>query len=227
MIEGLSLWTELLFGIAFTGCILGFYLSNGKPKKAVSLLLLWSLGQSILAFNGFYLDIHSFPPRFALVLLPAFIAVGMGLQSSVIKWVTTNRIPLISTWSHSIRLPIELVLYGLYTHKMIPKLMTFEGRNFDVLIGITAILMGLFYRKTNLKIRLFWNLIGLSFILFIVTNAILSAELPFQQYAFDQPNRAVNYFPFVLLPVTIVPIVIWTHLSDIILLYRQINRENS
>ena len=106
---------------------------------------------------------------------------------------------------------------------MVPKLMTFEGRNFDILIGISAPIMGwlFFKKKVNKSMMLAWNIIGLCFVLFILVNGILSAELPFQQFGFEQPNRAVNYFPFVLLPATIVPIVIWTHLSDIFQLGRK------
>ena len=58
--------------------------------------------------------------------------------------------------------------------------------------------------------------------LFILVNGLLSSELPFQQFGFEQPNRGINFFPFVLLPATVVPIVIWTHLSDIIKLRKEI-----
>lgn len=96
--------------------------------------------------------------------------------------------------------------------------MTFKGRNFDIIMGITAPIVGLLLliQKLNKKALLVWNYIGLVLILFILANGILSAELPFQQFGFEQPNRGINYFPFILLPATIVPIVIWTHLSDII-----------
>jgi len=46
----------------------------------------------------------------------------------------------------------------------------------------------------------------------IVLTAILSAPLPIQQLAFEQPNIAVMYFPFVYLPGFIVPIVLFSHL---------------
>ena len=46
----------------------------------------------------------------------------------------------------------------------------------------------------------------------IVVNAILSAPFTFQQFAFDQPNVAVLYFPFVWLPCFIVPVVLFSHL---------------
>jgi len=119
---------------------------------------------------------------------------------------------------HSVRLPVEIVLFGLFTHKMIPELMTFEGRNYDIIMGLTAPIIGILLIRKQLGKRglLIWNMIGLVLIFFILFNGILSAELPFQQFVFEQPNRAINFFPFILLPATIVPIVIWTHLSDII-----------
>jgi len=49
----------------------------------------------------------------------------------------------------------------------------------------------------------------------IVLTAILSAPLPIQQLAFDQPSIAVMYFPFVYLPGFIVPIVLFSHLVSL------------
>ena len=58
-------------------------------------------------------------------------------------------------------------------------------------------------------------------ILFVFANGILSSELPIQMFGFEQPTTAPNYFPFILLPATIVPIVIYTHLTDIIKLWNK------
>ena len=107
---------------------------------------------------------------------------------------------------------------------MIPELMTFEGRNFDIIAGVSAPVIGILFWKNKIskKILLFWNFAALSLVLFILFNAILSAELPFQQFGFNQPNRAILFFPFILLPATIVPIVIHTHILDIIKLIKEI-----
>jgi hypothetical protein len=112
---------------------------------------------------------------------------------------------------------------------MIPELMTFEGRNYDIILGITAPIIGWLFikKKINRHVLLLWNIVGLFFVLFILVNGILSAELPFQQFGFEQPNRGINYFPFVLLPATIVPIVIWTHLSDIIKLRKELKTHHN
>jgi hypothetical protein len=49
----------------------------------------------------------------------------------------------------------------------------------------------------------------------IVTLSVLSAKTPFQQLAFDQPNTGIAYFPFVLLPSVVVPLVAVSHIAAI------------
>ena len=57
-----------------------------------------------------------------------------------------------------------------------------------------------------------WNIMCLALLFNIVINAILAAPVDFQQQAFDQPNIAIFYFPYVLLPGVVVPIVLFSHL---------------
>lgn len=226
MIENLPIWIDFTF--IFT-CILTislFHLSNGKPKKLTLFIISWSIIQSILAYFGFYQITDSIPPRFGIVLIPTTILIIYGLLPKQLKWVLETRETKMSTFIHSVRLPVEIVLFGLFTHKMIPELMTFEGRNYDVLMGVTAPIIGWLFvkNKLNKKFLLGWNITGFILVSFILFIGILSADLPFQQFGFEQPNRGINYFPFVLLPATIVPIVIWTHLSDIIKLIKEIKK---
>lgn len=70
-------------------------------------------------------------------------------------------------------------------------------------------------------------MIGLCLVSFILVNGVLSVETPFQQFAFGQPNRALAYFPFILLPAAIVPIVIFTHITDIIKIRREMRHNSS
>jgi len=218
MIENLPVWIEALFIVCCLFVIVHFYFSNGKPKILLAVFLLWSVFQGILAYTGFYQVTDTVPPRITLNLIPVIAFTIYGCLPKQRKWVLKNRNVECSTFMHTVRIPVEIGLYYLFINQMIPELMTFEGRNFDILAGITAPIVGLLYmkRKISKKVLLIWNVISLFLVLFIFVNAILSAELPFQQFAFDQPNRAVLYFPYILLASTIVPVVIYTHITDII-----------
>ncbi len=224
MIADIPAWISVLFLICWLLCLIFFYYANSQPRQLLTFLIAWSLVHSALAYAGFYLELDAMPPRFGLVLIPSLILLIYGLLPKQIKWLRPRRNMSISTYLHSIRFPIELVLYALNLHHYVPELLTFEGRNYDIFIGAIAPMVGYLYYKKKLPLLLLflWNFIGLIFVLSVFVQGILSAELPFQQFAFDQPNKAVQYFPFILLPATIVPVVIWTQLTDLILLFSQL-----
>lgn len=218
MIPDLPNWINILFLISWLFTIVIFALSNPNLRGVLIGLIVWSLIQSVLAFEAFYQITNSIPPRFALVLIPSAIWLIWELTTLNKRRVISQRNLNISPFLHMVRLPMEIVLWQLFIYGTIPELMTFEGRNFDIVMGITAPVIGWLYIKGNLSLKVLriWNIVGLILILFIMTNGILSAELPIQMFAFDQPNKALTYFPFVLLPSIIVPLVIYTHVTDLI-----------
>jgi hypothetical protein len=220
MIENLPSWVSQLFLLAFFVSIFLFFYANGKPKGIVSIILGFSLVQALLGVSGFYNNTSDLPPRFLLVLVPSLIFVVFGLLPRQRFWILKVRDLRWSSLLHTVRIPVEVVLLQLSVYHLVPDLMTFEGRNFDILFGISAPIMALLYSRkwVSVKVLLVWNYVGLCFVLFILINAVLSIESPIQQFAFDQPNIAVQYFPFILLPAAIVPLVIWTHIGDIIFL---------
>ncbi|MEP6677579.1 MAG: hypothetical protein ABJA78_20630, partial [Ferruginibacter sp.] len=117
---------------------------------------------------------------------------------------------------HSLRIFVETVLLLLYIHKVVPQIMTFEGRNLDILSGISALIIFFLFKKANNRLfLLIWNFAGLALLINIVVIAILSAPFPFQQFGFDQPNIAILNFPFVWLPSVVVPLVLLSHLAAI------------
>jgi len=171
-----------------------------------------------LAYTGFYEVVESIPPRFALILIPTTLVIICSFLPKPRKWMIKNRNIEVSTFLHSVRLPVEIILHSLFIISLVPEMMTYSGFNYDIIMGISAPIVGLLYLKNIIgkSILLVWNILGLMLIFTILIIGIFSAELPFQLFNYDQPNQAVKYFPFVLLPSTIVPLVIWTHISDII-----------
>ncbi|MFK7899125.1 MAG: hypothetical protein AB8B61_00060 [Cyclobacteriaceae bacterium] len=171
-----------------------------------------------LAYSGFYLNTTSMPPRFILVIIPTVIIIVFTLNSkwgnAFIQQVDLPRLTLV----HVIRIPVEIVLYWLFLEKAVPELMTFAGRNFDILAGLTAPFIYYFSfiaKNKSKKLLLVWNIVGTGLLINIIVHAILSAPLPLQQLAFDQPNIALMYFPFVWLPAIVAPIPLFSHVITI------------
>ena len=228
MIFAFPVWVELMFLVTTLATIVLFYMANGRPLITTIFIIAWAVVQSLLAYGGFYTVIDTSPPRLMFILIPIVLVMIFGLLPKQRRWFNKTRDVKYSTLLHTVRLPVEITLYMLFVNRMVPELMTFEGRNFDIIMGITAPVVAwlLVRNKMGRKALIAWNVIGLCLVLFIMVNGVLSAQTPFQQFAFDQPNRGIAYFPFVLLPAVIVPIVIWTHLSDLIRLIWHTNKGN-
>jgi hypothetical protein len=194
-----------------------FYATN-YSKPVIIISIVWMAIQSVLAFSKFYLTTNTFPPRMVLLIIPPIVLiVAVFATAKGRRFIDSINIKML-TILHTMRVFVELVLLELSTYKLIPELMTFEGRNFDIISGITAPLVFYFAFIQNgysRKFLLIWNFVCLALLLNIIINAVLSIPSSFQQFAFEQPNIAVLYFPFVWLPGCIVPIVLFSHLAAI------------
>jgi hypothetical protein len=217
------LYVVALF-IATTLLTLGlFYRAFANISTSIAQKVLWGslawLGlQGVVFATGFYLKTDTLPPRFALAVVPTFIAIAYFLTNKTSKNILDKLSLKDLTLLHICRIPVEIGLLWLYQSQQIPQIMTFEGRNFDVFSGITALPM-VWYAFQNDTIKrtplLVWNIVCLALVCIIVVIAILSAPTPFQQLGFEQPNVGVLKFPFGWLPSFIVPVVVFCHLVSI------------
>ena len=216
--DQLPVFIPIVFVISIGLASFIIYKSLGGLTKFLYVLSGWLLFQAILGLSGFYRVHGGSMPRFLLLILPPlfFIFVvlltvkGRGLAGQPdLKWLTLL---------HVLRIPIELVLFWLCIYRAVPRIMTFEGRNLDILAGLTAPLIyyfGFIRGQLPVKVILAWNFISLGLLLNIVVIAVLSMPFPFQQFGFGQPDIALFYFPFILLPAFLVPLVIFAHLFSI------------
>lgn len=211
-----------LLTVALTFCL--FVLSAKDKAVVLVILLLWLLLTGILSFKGIFQNITAVPPRLALIMVPALVIIILLFATKKGRSFTYALHLKELTILHIVRIPVEVILFLLASRKVIPELMTFAGRNFDILSGITAPIVYFICFKnsqlTNRKLLLAWNFICLGLLLNIVVNAVLSIPFPFQQFAFEQPNIAVLYFPFTWLPCFIVIIVLYSHLAAILKLLK-------
>ncbi|SDK00280.1 hypothetical protein [Flavobacterium noncentrifugens] len=216
--ENIPFYIFFVFGLTTAGGGFLFYKATNYSKAFLIVALCWLAFQSFLSLSGFYLITDAFPPRFPLLVMPTIILMLFLFCTekgkTFIDSLDIKRLTLFSI----IRIPVEFVLFWLFAYKAVPEIMTFEGRNFDILSGISAPIVYYFAfvsQNLNRKLLLAWNFICLGLLLNVVVNALLSVPGTLQQFAFDQPNVAILYFPFALLPSFLVPLVLFSHLASI------------
>lgn len=183
------------------------------------IILLLATIQAVLSLFDFFSETDTLPPRILAAVAPAIILILWMFISNRGKTLLDGFNIRTYTYLHSIRIAVEIVIFYLFIYGLMPKSMTFEGRNFDIISGLTAPIIGfLAFRNQkflNKPLLLLWNIVCLALVLQVVTTGILSVPSQIQVLSFDQPNRAVLYFPFIWLPGIVVPIVIFGHLVAI------------
>ena len=224
MIEGLPLYVPLTFLVTtlvtiwFLLAAAGSPVRDSLPYKLLTFAIpFWLLATGFLATTGFYREI-SLPPRvFVFGVLPSLIVIVAFFtffREGFIAKLSLKYLTLL----HTIRIPVELVLLWLFIAGQVPRIMTFEGWNFDILSGITAPIVYFYaFRNGSLNrpLLIIWNLLALGLLVNIVSIAVLSFQGPVQRLAFEQPNIGVTYLPFIWLPAIVVPIVLFSHLTSL------------
>lgn len=218
MIEGIPFVLPLLIAVSalFSAAMLVLAARQaGASRRVIAWMALIIAGiliiQAALAYTGFYLELKALPPRFVTAAPPAVVI----LLIFVLAFMPRGKSPLKTlTLLHTVRVPVEFVLWGLFLYGQVPRLMTFEGINPDILSGLTAPLaawLGFRNGKPKRAVLIIWNLAALALLVNIVSHAVLAVPTPFQRFGFDQPNVGVLYFPFIWLPAFIVPAVLAAH----------------
>jgi hypothetical protein len=231
MIENLPEYISITF-ILTTFFTVGFLLyaikqsvSDTIPAKILIFLLsFWIFFQAILALSGFYQDMQSFPPHLvAFGVFPTILLIIFYFIFFRKKFIEPLPLKILTLLS-IIRIPVEIVLLLLFQNHLVPQSMTFEGRNFDILSGITAPIIYFFaFRgsKINRPLLIVWNIFALILLFNIVITAILAFPSINPQLAPELQNRAVTYFPYIWLPTVVVPIVLFSHLAALWKLFKK------
>lgn len=223
-VRSVFVFTTFLSIILLRRTLVEAAMESKKVWFILGLLIVWLFIQDLLASGSFYTNFEEMPPRFILAIGPPLLCIFFLFLVESSRDRIASLPLLFLTAIHILRIPVELVLYWLSEKGMVPILMTFEGRNFDILSGLSAPLVmyfGIYKQQMSRKALIAWNVVCLVLLVNIVANAILSTPYPFQQQAFDHPNVAVFYFPFIWLPSLIVPMVLFAHLAALLQLSRR------
>jgi hypothetical protein len=174
----------------------------------------WVLVYYSLAGHGFFLPNPGvlFPNLFLLVL-PIVLGIILYftrkefqklLDSIPLDWLTTFQVYRV----------LGVIFLILYFEKELPGIFAIPAGLGDLAIGVAAPFVGARLKKGKggKTGAVIWNSAGLLDFALALTLGFLSVPGPFQQLALDTPNLLIGTFPYVLIPVILVPFSTLLHL---------------
>jgi hypothetical protein len=204
-----------VFGVACAERLRGARAPRALLRAGISGLgvLAWAALALALAHSGLLARFDARPPpfmvllalTFALCLLLAFSRFGERLALDLPLWALVG--------FQAFRLPLELVLHRAVEDGVLPVEMSYAGYNFDILSGISALLLGiaLWNGRAGARAVRIWNLLGFLLLANIVTIAVLATPR-FHAFGPTHLNTLVAEPPFVLLPTILVQAALLGHI---------------
>jgi hypothetical protein len=175
--------------------------------------VVWMGGTWLAAASGVLRQWQATPPPFMILVLGivilavaiAFTPYGRRIALGLPLWVLVA--------AQSFRLPLELAMHEMYERGVTPVQMSYEGLNYDIVTGATAILVAMLARAGWGRRGLVgaWNVLGLALLLNVVTVALLSTPR-FAYFGNDRLNEWVADPPYVWLPAVMVLAALAGHL---------------
>jgi hypothetical protein len=191
----------------------GLRVAGAGTAVLAAITVAYLVAPAALASAGL-LDRYNPLPAPALVMVLILTAITLtitlsGLGRAVIAAVG---LPALVAYQ-SFRVPVEWLLHRLYQEGVVPVQMTYAGRNFDIITGLTAVALGAWLVRGGRSrgIVLAWNVLGLALLANIVTIAILSTPVPFRRFVDGPPNLLPSVVPYVWLPTFLVQLALAGH----------------
>ena len=181
-------------------------------------ILFWLATIGVLAHLGFFENFEVLPPRILIAVIPPIILIFILLKSKVFSKILTHIPKSWLVYIQSFRIVMEIILWMGMLAGFVPFQMTFVGFNYDIVVGISAILGGMvFFGKGRLRRleAIIWNVFGILLLGFIVWIAVVSTPSPFQVFTNEPANRMIAYVPFIWLPGFVVPFAFAMHLFSL------------
>lgn len=193
---------------------------RSKFMRVYALLAtIWVLYVSVLAGIGFLAD-FSLPPKVVVfVILPAFAIITCFFTAKKFRDIIDGFPISFTVYFQSFRIVVELLILGLYKEGLGPELVSFEGRNFDILAGLSAPVIGyLTYNRRVLshKAVIVWNiccLLLLANIVFIFISLIVRPQI----WGFDSIPISLDFprLPYVYIAAAFMPAAVFMHVFSI------------
>jgi hypothetical protein len=178
----------------------------------------WLTYAGLLGYFGVVKNTAIRPPGIAFIVVPVLFFLFLFIVRTSAGARVALAFPLwIILGTQSFRIGVELFLHQLWIDGLVPKMLTFEGANVDIYVGVSAPLIAWLSTRGRLGIRLAlaWNVLGLLALTNVVIRAVLTAPGPFNLIHAEVPNLMMDAFPFMFIPGFFVPLAVVLHVLAI------------
>ena len=194
------------------------YLNRRAAFCVLAGLFLWFIYAGLLGYFGIVKNTAMRPPGIAFIVVPVLFFLFLFIVRSSASARFALTFPLwIILGTQCFRIGVELFLHQLWIDGLVPKMMTFEGANVDIYVGVSALLIAWLSTRGRLGMRLAltWNVLGLLSLTNVVIRAVLTAPGPFNLIHAEVPNLMMGTFPFLFIPGFFVPLAVVLHVLAI------------
>lgn len=195
----------------------GYQGATGAAYKLFAFIAAWLAITAALAVSGFLSQWTAKPPHFPLIPIAALVGVALLHMGKPVRAALAAAPRHWPVAFQTFRIGVELSFWGLFASGGAPVQVTFEGRNFDVLVGLTAPLIAYAIARFDLRPRfvITWNALGLAILFNTIVTTISSLPGPLHLNWPGEAFTAFGSWPFVWIPAFLAPLAIFLHIFSI------------
>ena len=152
---------------------------------------------AVVSLSGVLARFELRPPPF-MVLAFGSLGVSLAVALSPVGARLSQGLPLSALVGfQAFRFPLELVMHRAAIDGLMPSVMSWGGYNFDIVSGITGLVLGvaLLGRSLPRWLLVAWNLLG-SVLLAVIAGIAIAASPVFRAFGEAQLNLWVTRFPY-------------------------------
>ena len=199
-------WSSLRTGLARPGAM-------RRAALAAVAAVAWIALTGMAAARGL---LHFDAPPTMLIAILLSIALAIGLALSPLGRRIAIGLPVVALVSYQgFRVVVELLMHRAYTEGLMPVQMSYSGRNFDIITGVTALALGAWLAtgRSSRGLLVTWNTLGVLLLANILGVALLSAPTPMRRFMNEPANVWITNAPWVWLPTVMVFAAVFGHVA--------------
>ena len=194
------------------------YLGASAARITLAGLFGWLVYVGTLSALGVVSNPALKPPGVFYIVVPVIAFVVIFAVRSPRGGTVARALPIgLLMGAQVFRVGVELGLHQLWQEGLVPRLMTYEGGNVDIFIGLSAPAAAWFARNGQVGRRaaIAWNVLGLLALANIITRSALTAPGALNFIHSEVPNLAIGTFPYTFVAGFFAPLAVMLHVLSL------------